>query len=64
MIAIQNEKLCICLPGMQPKELREWLIKSIAASIRWRASYAEDYKDDDRHLMYLSLLLAELTEVE
>lgn len=61
MTIIQNNELHICIADPSPQALKDKIIKALAAAIRWRASYREDYRGDDFNLMILSVLLAELT---
>ena len=64
MITMKNEQLCISINHPAPEELKDNMIKTIAAVIRWRASYNEDYKGDDFNLYILSMLLAELVDTK
>lgn len=61
MITIQENKLCIILKHPEPVQQRDELMKAIAAAIRWRASYTENYNGDDYCLYTLSVLLSELS---
>jgi hypothetical protein len=64
MIAIKKNELCICIPCTQPDQHREEIIKALAATIRWRASYPELHKGDEYNLYILSMLLEQLTTSE
>jgi hypothetical protein len=61
MITIQKGELCICIPHPSPKQCKEDIIRAIAAAIRWRANYTDNYNGDDFNLSVLSQLLEELT---
>lgn len=64
MTTIRKNELCICIAHTEPQVQKDNLIKAIAASIRWRASYEEVYNNDDFNLMILSQLLEELSTSE
>jgi predicted metal-dependent RNase len=61
MITINNNQLCIFINHPNPCQQRDEIIKAIAAAIRWRASYTENYNGDDYNLYTLSILLAQLS---
>lgn len=66
MTYLKENSICIEMQQTEPDEYREWLIKAIAAAMRWRA-YMDDsdtIKDDAEGLIVLSDLLAELATVE
>jgi tellurite resistance protein len=38
------------------------LLKALVAAVRWKASYSEDYKDDEKHLTIISQMMERLLE--
>lgn len=45
------------------EEQKESLLKALAASIRWKASYTEQYKGDDENMAVISRCVEELAEL-
>lgn len=66
MITLHENKLSIHLPTTSPEEYRDWLIKAIAAAMRWNAHVKEDdrLKGDGEHVIMLSTLIEELVDVD
>ncbi|MBN8834586.1 MAG: hypothetical protein ABS68_00165 [Niastella sp. SCN 39-18] len=66
MTKITSDALIITIPESDPQERKEWLIKAIAAAIRWNAnlSSGEKYTADGDNLFVLAQLLEELVEVD
>ncbi|MGQ0738373.1 MAG: hypothetical protein ACT4OJ_04870 [Bacteroidota bacterium] len=62
MIAIKDNQLCICIPCSDAQQIKDSLLKALAAAFRWRASYPEDYNGDDHNLTVLSQLQEQLTD--
>lgn len=64
MITYNNDKLIISIHATAPEEYRDWLIKAIAATMRWHAHSRDKKNDDNENLSILGELLEELVEVE
>ncbi|MFL5811494.1 MAG: hypothetical protein ACJ749_18360 [Flavisolibacter sp.] len=64
MTAISKNTMTVTIRDVSPTDRRESLIKAIAAAVRWKSHYNEDYKDDDNNLVVLCQLLEALTICE
>lgn len=64
MIVAKENQLCIIIKDNNPQSCKDRILKALAAAIRWRASYSEDYRDDDMNLLVLSQLQEEMTNNE
>jgi hypothetical protein len=61
MITINNDTLVITIPDSEPKDRHQWLIRAIAAAMRWEAQSPDKYVDDGHNKIVLAQLLEELT---
>ena len=62
MTTITSTSIIITIPDNEPKERLSWLIKAIAACIRWRAQCSDPKNEDRENMVVLSDLLAELAD--
>lgn len=65
MTTVTRDTLTITIRDSEPAERKQWLIKAIAAAIRWRA-YADAgaYERDGENMYVLAQLLEELAGCE
>lgn len=64
MIALTQNNLRITISDASPNERRDWLMKSIAAAMRWKAMAGRTPEEDNEYVIVLSRLLDELIELE
>lgn len=64
MITIKENQLVIGIAHSEPEELREALIRDIAAAMRWRASCPDAYSKDGESQYRLAVLLENLSKYE
>lgn len=64
MVTFNENELVITIRDTEPAQRREWLIKAIAAAIRWRAANDEGavYTRDGENLYTLAQLLEQLAD--
>ena len=65
MVTYTPEQLIISITDSSPNERRDWLIKAIAATMRWRANAGSSITlQDDENQVVLAQLLEELIEID
>lgn len=64
MTTIKQDELCICIPTSEPEEMRNMLIKNLAAAFRWFGSSDEKYSKDGENVYGMAQLLEQLANVE
>lgn len=62
MVTFSEDTITITIKDREPANRREWLIRAIAAAIRWRANNHEGevYTRDGENLYTLAQLLEQL----
>lgn len=63
MITYKKEHLVISIYELSPQERRDWLMKAIAAAVRWNA-HADRTNADDENLVVLAQLMEELIDID
>jgi hypothetical protein len=65
MITYKEDALIITIEDYAPQERRDWIMKALAATIRWNAHANGDKTNaDDANLVVLAQLLEEIIDVE
>lgn len=64
MITITENQLTITIRDSEPLQRRDWLIKAIAATMRWMASDPDQHQADRDNQYVLAQLLEELACIE
>ena len=62
MILMQKDKLQLIIESGSPQELRDSLIKALAAAMRWAARDDAKYTNDGDNQYVLAQLLEELVD--
>jgi phage-related holin len=63
MVVIKKNSLQINIIDTEPQTRKQWIIKSLAAAIRWSA-YADKVHDDKENIIVIAELIDELLEEE
>lgn len=67
MITLNKESLIITMHETSAIERKDWLIKALAASMRWKAcatQNGEAWDDDEQHQIVLAELINELIDIK
>lgn len=64
MIAYTQTGLRVSIADGSPDERRDYLIKALAASMRWYAHNPDKRDDDHDYAAQISLLMQELVDVD
>jgi hypothetical protein len=64
MVTATNNQLTIHISDVEPMQRRDQLIKAIAAAMRWRAHYPEQYLGDADNMVILATLLEDLSQMD
>jgi hypothetical protein len=66
MVTFKENQLVITMHETSPQERQQWLIRAIAASMRWEASCdsGAKYNNDGENKIVLAQLLEELIDIE